>query len=118
MRALINRYLRPLNLFEIHGSFCCQNMFEAFEQSFSSSFCFNAVSLSEANFLLLWGCFSEKLIKSIEEPVKLGAKKYIVHIQGCSPHHFAEHLAVNLTVTQCTPDFEALLKEARGCLKA
>lgn len=118
MKDFIKRYLRPLNLFEIHGNFCCQNMFEAFEQSFSSSFCFNAVSLAEANFLLLWGSFSEKLVKSIEEPINLGAKKYIVHIQGCSQKDLAKHLPVNLSVTQCQPDFEALLKEARRCLKA
>lgn len=125
----LDRFLRPLNFFEVHGHFCCERMYEAYGKSNLAGSSFLAASIFEANAVVLWGSFSKKLINAISEPLKIGSKKYLIHIQGCEARvsnlvvfsSLKEFLPIDKELAFCEfskVELELLLKEARQCLKA
>jgi hypothetical protein len=115
----LSNLLVPINLFEIHGNFCCEKMLKAYQNSFTNS-SFYAASIIEANMIVLWGSFSKKLSQSLQEPISLGTKKFIVHIKGCQNNLiFINELSINKTINHCNIETEPeLLLEAKKCLRA
>lgn len=121
-------WARPINLFEAHGSICCEQMLHSYEDFKAGPF-YQAKSITEANLVVLWGSFSRKLAKMLNEPLEQGVKKYVLHMQGCerrvnNQFSFAslnELLPVNRTIAHCGLSFEelkALNKEVWFCLRA
>lgn len=123
--------LRPLNIMHIHGTMCCQNMADEWlKNRFSKEWgCYDALTIYEANVLVIWGSLSSKLRVLIKEEMQnMLENRYLLHLRGChrrihndaSCSHF-EEIPINQEFSDCTLDktnYTSFIKEARRCLIA
>lgn len=129
---LFPQWAWPLNLFHVHGTFCCVNLQRSFESNFfmDALLCYEAQSIYEANVLLIWGSISTRLAESVCEYVDLMPKnKFLIHLRGCDARIDSDHsraslaniLPINAVLSSCElgmAEYKNLINEARRCLRA
>lgn len=131
LKTLLPVWAWPLNVFQLHGTLCCENMYRAYQSKniILGHFCYEATSINEANILVIWGSLSTRLatlvIHHIEHMMK---NRYVLHIRGCDKRidneeasaSIAGVLPVDTVISSCAlenNDIKALLEEARRCLR-
>jgi NADH:ubiquinone oxidoreductase subunit B-like Fe-S oxidoreductase len=131
LRSLILGLLRPLNIFQIHGTLCCHKMAEIYKRDHFTDnfFCYQALSFEEANVLVIWGSLSKKLSHLLSTQVEVMLKnRCILHIRGCkkridnefSSSSLTNYLPINMVFSDCSLNkkhFDNLILGARECLK-
>lgn len=128
---MINR-LYPLNIFCMHGAFCCENLFELYQDMplVKNLYSYKANSAQEANIIILLGSFTNKLAYEILDQIKQPDKKrFILHIRGCrnrldnqfTSSRLNHILPINSVLSQCQISkdyYKQFSTEAYQCLRA
>jgi len=114
----------PLATFNIHGTFCCEQMYNSYSNNLfeKQKFVFSAHSLLEANTFILWGNFSELLLNLLQEQlIFMPKKKVFIHLSGCVNSNIVnKKISINLEYHNChltETHTKKLIMDTRKCLK-
>jgi hypothetical protein len=114
----------PLTIFNIHGTFCCKEMYNSYSNYLfeKENLVFSAHSLVEANTFILWGNFSELLINLIQNQLILLPKKRVfIHLQDCTNNDsINKKIHIDLKYNNCDTkklNIKNLIMDIRKCLK-
>lgn len=88
-------------------------------------FCYEALSPKEANVLLLWGSFTQKLADVAGDIAQtMMTNRYVIHMKGCQSFNneaFFLNMSVDKTILDCAQEklqCRTIITEARQCLRA
>ena len=114
----------PLATFNIHGTFCCEQMFNSYSNYLfeKQKLVFSAHSLIEANTFILWGSFSELLLDFLQNQlIFLPKKRVFIHLPGCAnSNSINKKIPIDLEHTNCRLtelNIKKLIMDTRKCLK-
>lgn len=131
MTRMFPLWIMPLNIIQIHGTMCCNTMHQQHQQNYFKQYfnCYDAKNIVEANFLVIWGSLSPKLMDCLSNHLDdMLEKRYIIHIKGCELRinntdctASLDKLSTNSVIATCnllSTTYKNIIEEARLCLRA